>query len=241
MISKSTQSIAILAFHKIGEPPAGQYPTWNYIPTAEFEKCITDLDLAGWTFLSLTTFLDGLLNNQALPPKSVLLTFDDGYKSFVTTVMPILADRSIPAVMFVPTQFVGGYNAFDRLVEPEEQICSWDELRHLESQGVSVESHCVTHPNLSLIEPENLAREISDSKREIDERLGKEVQSIAYPYGHTPSDHRGFSAQLANAGYGAGFLYGGGLITLPIQNPYFLSRIAMGPDTDVLDELGHKS
>ncbi len=75
------------------------------------------------------TFLDGLTDPDRLPARGALLTFDDGYRSFRTHAVPQLLRFGVPALLFVPTDFIGGTNAFDADTrEPIERICDWDDL-----------------------------------------------------------------------------------------------------------------
>jgi hypothetical protein len=62
------------------------------------------------------------------------------------------------------------------------------------------------------------------------------VDLLAYPYGD-PGDAQRVPEALERAGYRAAFRYGGGAFRLPVENPYLLPRLAMGPDTDVREEL----
>ena len=59
--------------------------------------------------------------------------------------LPILKRFDAPAVMFVPTDYIGRRNTFDAGVEPDEAICDWEDLRALADQGVSIQSHASSH------------------------------------------------------------------------------------------------
>src|SRR5438093_325805 len=72
-----------------------------------------------WQVIDAGTFVEGLSRPETLPPRSVLLTFDDGYRSMRHTVVALLSAYRFPSVVFVPTSFVGDTNRFDRDVEPE--------------------------------------------------------------------------------------------------------------------------
>lgn len=232
------QALAILAFHKIGQPGNGQYPTWNYIPEATFVGYLSDLRKNGWQVIDLATFLQGLSEPHILPERSVLLTFDDGYRSMLTVVLPLLRRFRYPAVLFVPTGFIGKYNAFDKGIEPEEAMCNWNDLQQLERHGVSVQSHGVTHSHFSGLNSVRQREELAWSKTQLENGLGKHVDVIAYPYGDGGRDPQALSQLVQRAGYRAACLYGGGVNELPIMNRYRLPRVAMGADTDLHRELG---
>jgi peptidoglycan/xylan/chitin deacetylase (PgdA/CDA1 family) len=231
------RALAILAFHKIGEPSHGEYPTWNYIPKETFIGYLHHLNENGWQVIDLATFLQGILEHDDLPDLSALLTFDDGYRSILTVALPSLLRFGYPAVLFVSTDFIGDRNSFDEGIEPEETICNWDELRKLEGHGVSIQSHGVTHRPFSKLEFDEQKEELVRSKSQIEMRLEKPVEVIAFPYGDDGTDPKSLRRLLGSVGYRAACLYGGGLNPLPISDPYRLCRLAMGPDTNLQTEL----
>jgi peptidoglycan/xylan/chitin deacetylase (PgdA/CDA1 family) len=232
----SQPTVAILGYHKIGPPPPGGWESWFYVSEQTFERQIQVLREGGWEPIDVRRFLAGLANPHALPERSALLTFDDGYRSMHAVALPILQRLEAPAVLFVPTEFVGKRNTFDRGVEPDEDICDWTDLRGLARGGVSIQSHAVTHRRFSELSQDERRRELMDSKTTLEFNLGESVELMAFPYGDPgPSDEDDW---LSAAGYHAACLYGGGPVRLPVSNPYRLERIAMGPDTDLATALG---
>lgn len=235
--------LAILSFHKIGEPPRGGWNTWFYIPERTFVRQLRFLEKHNWKVIDLATFLDGLVKPESLPRKAALLTFDDGYRSMRRIALPWLRRLGYPAVLFMPTRFIGRTNSFDAENEPQEAMCDWDDLHELERWGISVQSHGVSHrpfPSLGAAEQEE---ELLRSKRILERELGKPVEVFAFPYGADgrSAKQRGrLRRALQRAGYRAACAYGGGPKQFPIANPYKLPRLAMGPDTNLLAELEHR-
>jgi peptidoglycan/xylan/chitin deacetylase (PgdA/CDA1 family) len=227
------KDVAILGYHKIGEPSLSDWKTWFYVPEEIFVAQLSYLEENGWEVIDLATFLEGLADPDVLPERAALLTFDDGYRSMRTVTLPLLLRFEYPAVLFVPTGFVGGLNAFEGGSEPEEPICSWEDLRELERHGVSVQSHGVSHRALSEFDPAEQEEELLGSKATLEVVLGKPVEIFAYPYGDGGTDPRSTSGALRRAGYRAAFRYKGGMARLPVPDPYHLPRLAMGPDTDL--------
>jgi peptidoglycan/xylan/chitin deacetylase (PgdA/CDA1 family) len=138
--------------------------------------------------------------------RQVAVTFDDGYHSVLENALPILAERRIPATLFVPTQHLGksaGWITDDRHRDARERILTADELRHMRDAGALIGSHGVTHrPLTQLSEPEVLA-ELSESRRQLTEILGQDVNLFALPYGAGSDD----IVRLASAaGYARLFL-----------------------------------
>jgi peptidoglycan/xylan/chitin deacetylase (PgdA/CDA1 family) len=225
--------LAILAFHKIGPPPKGEYATWNYIPESTFVGFLEDLAEDDWTVVDLGRFMRGISDPRTLPRKAALLTFDDGYRSMVTVTLPILRRFGHPAVLFVPTAFVGGYNSFDEGMEPKEEICSWEDLRTLEQANVAVQSHGVHHHRFSELSEKRSVAELRDSKSALEGALGRSVETIAYPYGDNGRDPGNMARLAQSAGYRAAFLYQGTVIETRVSDAFAVPRLAMGPDSNL--------
>ena len=232
------RSLAILAFHKIGEPPAGTWTTWNYISEAIFVAQLETLSQAGYAVIGLPEFLAGLEHPDALPERAALLTFDDGYASMLTVTQPILTRFEFPAVLFVPTDHVGGSNRFDHDNEPDEPICDWEQLRELTARGTQVQSHGVTHRTFAELTTAELVRELADSKACLEDALQQPVEVLAFPYGDGGTDPETTDRELERAGYKAACLYKGGVVKLPAGARYRLGRVPMGPDTNLDKWLG---
>jgi peptidoglycan/xylan/chitin deacetylase (PgdA/CDA1 family) len=224
--------LAILGFHKVGPAPGG-WETWSYIPEATFAGFLRHLREAGWQVIDLEAFLRGLTAPETLPGRAALLTFDDGYRSNLTVAVPWLRRLGCPAVLFVPTDFIGGRNSFDADVEPEEAICTWDELRELERAGVAVQSHGCSHRGFSDLTPAEQQTELVQSRATLEAGLGRPVEVFAFPFGDEGREPGSVTDALRQAGYRAACLYGGGPNPVPLADTYRLMRLAMGPDTDL--------
>lgn len=231
-VQGTCRALAILGFHKIGPAPGG-WETWFYVPQATFVSYLDYLKADGWHALDLAAFLRGLAEPDSLPDRAALITFDDGYRSILEYGLPELRLFGYPAVMFVPTAFIGGDNGFDADNEPKEAICGWEELRELERCGVSVQSHGVSHRAFSGLKPAEREQELLQSKATLEDGLGKAVQVFSYPYGDCGPEPEAARRVLEPTGYRAAFLYGGGPQRVPVADPYRLARLAVGPDTDL--------
>jgi peptidoglycan/xylan/chitin deacetylase (PgdA/CDA1 family) len=225
--------IAVLGYHKVGPPPPTGWETWFYVPEATFAEQLAALRSGGWQPVDLATFLRGLTEPEGLPERSALITFDDGYGSVLDVALPWLERFGYPAVLFMPTDFVGRTNLFDLEGEPEEQLCDWDDLRELVRRGVAVQSHGVSHRAFSELSPAERGSELERSKAALEDGLGQPVELFAYPYGDDAGAPPDLREAFARAGYRAACRYGGGPFSVPASDPYRLERVAMGPDSDV--------
>jgi peptidoglycan/xylan/chitin deacetylase (PgdA/CDA1 family) len=125
-------------------------------------------------------------------PRTVVITFDDAYRSVIERALPILADYGLPGTVFTVTGFAGGeepmtWSGIDGWLggpyEPELAALSWEELGQLAVAGWEIGSHTVTHPRLTSLGDSELAEELSRSREACSERLGTECRSLAFPYG----------------------------------------------------------
>jgi peptidoglycan/xylan/chitin deacetylase (PgdA/CDA1 family) len=228
--------VAILGFHNVGEPPPHGWDNWFYIPETTFVEQLKWLRAHRWTVIDIDTLLEGLHARQRLPERAALITFDDGCRQFLDVAFPWLRRFKLPAVYFVSTGFIGGFNSFDRNVMPKEPMFSWRDLRELERGHVSVQSHAVLHRRFSELTVRQRNWELRRSKAALEHNLRKRVRVFAYPSGDYGGDRRLIAACLHEAGYEAACLYsehGGRPARLSTANRYFLSRVPMGPDTDL--------
>jgi peptidoglycan/xylan/chitin deacetylase (PgdA/CDA1 family) len=228
------RTLAILAYHKIGPAPGG-WETWYYVSEPTFAAHLAYLQDEGWEFLDLQGLLHCLEEPDRLPARAALITFDDGYRSLLKHALPVLRRFDCPAVVFVPTDFIGGRNTFDEGNEPAEPICGWDDLRVLEREGVAVQSHGASHRPLSGLSPARREVELVGSRITLEQGLGRPVVLFSYPYGDGGAD----STALGRAGYRAACLYNGAVNAWP-ADPYRLDRLTVGPDTDLEAELASR-
>jgi peptidoglycan/xylan/chitin deacetylase (PgdA/CDA1 family) len=173
--------VAVLGYHKIGPPAPGGWETWFYVPEDVFAEQLAVLRDGGWQPVDMSTFVEGLTEPEGLPEQTALITFDDGQRSVRDVALPVLERFGYPAVLFMPTNFVGLTNTFDS--EPDEPLCDWDDLRELLERGVAVQSHGESHRRFSELEPQERALEVDRSKAVLEAELEQSVELFAYPYG----------------------------------------------------------
>lgn len=228
--------LLILGYHKIGDHPAGE-PSFSYVPVEAFARQLASLVPQGWRFLSADQWLQALEQPERLCEKSAVITLDDGYLRTLTHALPVLRDLGAPAVLFVPTRFVGGTNDFDAGIEPEEPICTWDQLRQLDLAGVSIQSHGVGHRWMSELDQAARQRELLNSRDQIRQQIGHEAHFFSFPYGDEGVDPATTQALLERTGYRGAVLFGGGAMDGRSIDRWRMQRLPVGPDTDFEKEL----
>jgi peptidoglycan/xylan/chitin deacetylase (PgdA/CDA1 family) len=113
------------------------------------------------------------------------LTFDDGYEDFLSTALPTLVTLGFSATLFVVAGMLGEENTWEHRGGPtiRLRLLDGDGVREISERGMEVGSHTVTHPRLSGLDTEMLAREVGDSRQMLGEIVGTPVEGFSYPYG----------------------------------------------------------
>jgi peptidoglycan/xylan/chitin deacetylase (PgdA/CDA1 family) len=187
--------VPVLVYHNLGAQPRGRLVQ----SAASFEQQMRYLKAEGYRALTLAEFLEFTQLKRQLPKKSVVLTFDDGYKSFKQYAYPVLKEMGFPATLFVYTDYVGlGRDAL-----------SWQELKDLQAEGFEVQAHSKTHGDLRRAPGETQAQfdqrmqaELAQPRELFKRRLGQVPDAIAYPYGRWDAD---VLRQVKTTGYLAAF------------------------------------
>jgi peptidoglycan/xylan/chitin deacetylase (PgdA/CDA1 family) len=152
-----------------------------------------------------------------LPDRAVLLTFDDAYLDYYEKAYPLLSSMGLQALLFVPTDHIGDRGAGNGRdqVDGSSQgsTLNWTQLR--EMQGVfTIGSHGMSHQMLTRLPQATAAREIAESKRLLEDKLGATVSFFSYPYGKPQAYDQDLETMVRAAGYRASFVTVGGLNSL---------------------------
>lgn len=148
---------------------------------------------------------------------NVLITFDDGYASWVETCLPILKEHGVRALFFINSGLVllhGNPEAQSRyvreklLLSPRETI-SWEGVRALRDAGHTVGGHTVSHERLSSLPEDAQVREIRDDKSTIERELGRPLVAFAYPFGNESDYTEATMRIVQDAPYGHAFTTAG--------------------------------
>jgi peptidoglycan/xylan/chitin deacetylase (PgdA/CDA1 family) len=119
-------------------------------------------------------------------PGSVVLTFDDGLKSFLDHGYPILAKHNLPATVFVVSGYDGGcarWPPYQLSDNGGPELMSWSELRMLARSGIQLGAHTAHHLNLAALSDGQVEQELGRCRAHMEDALGQAVDSFAYPYG----------------------------------------------------------
>jgi peptidoglycan/xylan/chitin deacetylase (PgdA/CDA1 family)/GT2 family glycosyltransferase len=220
----ATVRVPVLAYHAIEAVHDPLIGAWC-VPPDEFVAQLETLAEQGWDFVDDQVFLRAL-EGGPLPPRPVLLTFDDGYDSFASVAVPVLRRLAIPATVFLVSDLLGADNRWD--VERGAESLPLMEaatIRRLRAEGWSFGVHSRDHPHLTTLGPHGLREQLEQSRRDLIDSGADPVPMFAYPYGeHSALVRRG----ARRAGYRVAFaLEDGARFTDPHAYPRVEVRRSM--------------
>jgi GT2 family glycosyltransferase/peptidoglycan/xylan/chitin deacetylase (PgdA/CDA1 family) len=214
----------ILMYHSIDDNGDDPYA----VSVGNFRRQMAWLAQHGFEVVSLSFLLRSIKDcNYRVLRNKVVITFDDGYSDFVTNALPILLNHKATATVFLVTDLLGGKASWNDAGQ-HLRLMSEDEARYIKTQGMSLGSHTATHTKLTLLDQDELKRQLEDSRNVITS-LGESFRAFAYPWGQWTSlvaeavKASGFDCALA-VGEGTRFT---------AADAYFLPRVTIRSDTDL--------
>jgi len=174
--------LPILVYHKIAPIPAGtRYPK-NYVTPEQFDTQLAHLRWRGYRAITFADYFAYRRGARRLPSHSIILTFDDGYRSVREIAVPMLRRYGFVATIFPVAGALGKTNAWDA-DDIQEPLLDADEIRALGDEGFEFGSHTMTHPRLPSLDRGTALAELIQSRERLGALLGKPVTTLCYPYG----------------------------------------------------------
>ncbi len=227
-------TLPVLTYHSIGPRRVVEMAPYE-VEQSAFADQMAYLADAGYTPIPAATLGAWLRdpNCVPLPPKPVVITFDDGYANFALA-LEVLERHAFPAALYVPTAYVGSTSTWLRSPDGAAmQLMSWGDLADVARRGVEVASHGHVHRPVDERPAAEVRADVVRSKELLEDAIGREVSSFAYPHGH--NDARGRRA-VAEAGYEYAFACRETLAGLH-DDRFAISRV-FAPTTFDASELG---
>jgi peptidoglycan/xylan/chitin deacetylase (PgdA/CDA1 family) len=172
----SPVDVPILMYHRISTDVVG-LPGLTVAPR-QFDAEMEWLHAHGFHALTQEQLYGALEYGIRLPPRPVMITFDDGYRDVLWNAAPILHRLHMPATAYVITGRVG---------DGDPSFLTWGELVRLERLGFDIGSHTVHHVELTLVPAATAYEELTASRRALEEHLHRPVPWFAYPAGAVDS------------------------------------------------------
>ena len=208
------QRVRILMYHSVAETPAYLHS----VSPAAFEAQMRFL-AARYHVISLEQMVAAFTGVGGLPERSVVITFDDGWRDTYTTAYPIMRAYNLPATLFLVPDWIEGRGN----PPPGREYVTWEQVREMSRNGISIGAHTLSHRSLKRLPLEEARREVAASKARLEEELGRAVTSFAYPYGAFRDFDAGIARLVAESGYACAVTTLSGS-NRPGQNLYTLRR-----------------
>jgi len=179
--SKSENHAIILQYHRFGE---ARYPSTD-ISMELFTKQMEYLHKNHYNVLPLSKVVDALMNKKQLPPRTVVITVDDAYKTLYTKAYPLLKKYHFPSTTFV--------NSLP-IIHRSKRYMTWDEMREMGKNGAEFANHTYSHQFLVRMDADkpaeyekDVTKEIVKCENKLEKELGKYLctnpKMLAYPFG----------------------------------------------------------
>ena len=183
-------TLPILMYHHVNDLPrtvSDPFLRDLTVPTADFRRQIELLQTNEAQTVSLAALMEYLQGGDPLPPRAVVLTFDDGYDDNYRFAYPLLREFGMTGTFFVVANLVG-----------QPGYMTWEQLREMQLNGMAVESHSLDHIDLSVLPRAELQRQLTESRRILELNLMRPVRFLNYPSGR-------YSPQVIAAAGAAGY------------------------------------
>jgi peptidoglycan/xylan/chitin deacetylase (PgdA/CDA1 family) len=179
----------ILMYHAFAA--SGERASRYIVPAKRFARQMAWLKKRGYNVISLAEYLDYRREHRFPPPKSVVITIDDGYADNDTVARPILEQLGLPATVFLVSS-AGGENGWSEhgSALAGRPLLGIADVRRMLDGPIEFGAHTRSHPVLDDLEPAEAAEEVVGSKQDLEEGLGRPIVAFAYPYGSLNAEVR---------------------------------------------------
>jgi peptidoglycan/xylan/chitin deacetylase (PgdA/CDA1 family) len=186
--------VPILSYHRVVPVVPSNDVTGNCLSLEIFERQLRWLVQRGYCCIPLEKL------GPRLPPRAVVITFDDGYADNYEYALPLLQKYGFTATIFLVTGSIGGTNAFDTgAKDTSVPMLSLSQIKEMQQAGITFGSHSVTHPaTLTALSDSDLKAELEGARKEIQCLLNPAFLAFAYP--HSQLDSR-VEKSVQEAGY----------------------------------------
>lgn len=207
----------ILMYHSITDFPPERGIPYDNVPPWLFEHQMSILVKENYNMITMDSLVEIIKNGNEIPTRTIVLTFDDGFKNNFIYAFPILKRRGLKATFFFIADSIGKKEPFKHLLWDDASIkyCSehpesrlpmdLDEIKELKSYGMEIGSHGLTHRSVGNLDPEQAKSEIFGSKKILEDAINDSVRFFSYPFGSKAyNDFNIFTLKvLEDAGYEA--------------------------------------
>jgi len=220
--SKTTSTLRVLMYHKVSADGYNDYLT---VPAAALEAQFKYLLQQGYSPVSFSDLVKHMRGGKTLPPKPVLITFDDGYRDNYTVMYPLLKKYGIKANIFLVPSFLEQQGS----AANGEEYLRLHDIQAMDRQLVEYGLHSFDHKSYKMLSAAEADRDIVKTKARLI-TLGIPFQPcLAFPYGAFPKRNPVKLKELYNVltenKIALAFRIGNRLNDLPLENPLLVQRL----------------
>ncbi len=162
-------TVPILMYHHIAKRQI--HDPYSVSPDV-FDQQMNWLKMNNYQVITYADFNIAMINKKLLPPKSVVISFDDGDVDQYSAALPILKKYNYSAIFFITTNYIG-----------HKQWMDWKMLKELVVNKMEIGGHTKSHPNLAKLSSESQKRELVNSKAVLEKNLNIKIDYFAFPGG----------------------------------------------------------
>jgi peptidoglycan/xylan/chitin deacetylase (PgdA/CDA1 family) len=220
--------VPVLMYHQVAE--RFEAPSRLSVTPEAFGHQMAYLDTEGYHPITGARLGAAMRGDSALPERPVVLTFDDGYGDFATSVWPVLERHGFTASVFVTTGWVHDAHVEPAVKRPGPMLRR-DQVRELAEAGIEIGAHSHGHPQLDQLSRRAVQSELATAKAQLEQWTGAVVTGLAYPFGYSNATVRDVAHEV---GFAYAFAVGNALATAR-SDLFALPRLTVRRSTTVAD------
>ena len=175
--------VPVLLYHSVSDQPTGEFGPYT-VSRSQLASHLDQVTDLGFSTLTLSQLVAHRAAGLPLPPRTAVLTFDDGFADF-DNAWAELTQRGLVASLYVTAGTMGGRSEWlAPLGAGELPMLNRSQLLDLAADGCEIGAHSMSHPQLDCLSRPAAAAEIQESKDVLEQALGRRVDSFAYPHGY---------------------------------------------------------
>ena len=220
------RGLRVLMYHKVSLK-TGDALT---VTVDQMKKQLEWLKTEEFEFITCAALLAALETDEAIPPRAVLITFDDAYLDNFELALPLLRQLGVPATIFIPTDYIGKTSAWDQNAAP---LMNAEQLRATATQGFELALHSHRHVNYAELTTEALTQDVQTCCATLRDLGLPSISAFSYPYGKRPKTAAGRTAlreALQQTGIKAAFRIGNRINPLPLRDRFDINRLGVRGD-----------
>ena len=188
-VVRKDNSVRILMYHSTGNIPKEHWDHYDNVPVPRFRSQMEYLKRR-YKVISLSDLVRLQEQRKCLESRSIVISFDDGYRNQFLYAYPILKRLGLSAVFFVVTNYIGASRPLYHLQTAQENFSEstealplrWEDIEEM-SADMIIGSHSCSHRSVGSLPDSEAATEIFESKHMLEQRLGKPIDHFSYPFG----------------------------------------------------------